>query len=106
MLGRQERGSDLGRCHGPGLSPLRLREEPGVVDGSAGGGGQGGDQFLVFLAELSGVLIGQVQIPVGGAAHLNRHTEKAVHRRMSGRDAHGAGIVGQMPQSDRPSIIR
>ena len=67
------------------LDPL---VKAGVLDGDAGGEGQGFDQRLVVARELGPAdLVGEVEVAVDLVAHLDGHAEERGHRGMVGREA-------------------
>ena len=49
-------------------------------------------------------LLRQVEVAVGDPAQRDRHAEERVHRRMAGREADGARILGEIVQAQRVGI--
>ena len=88
------------------LRPGRGRfVEAGVFDGHRGLGGEQRHQLLVLHGEVAApLLLGEVEIAVGDVAKNDRHAEKGAHRRVPGRKAHGAWIVGESVEAQRPRV--
>ena len=82
---REQAGDNLGVSRQPGLLLTGHVVEPGIVDRDAGRAGQGNEDGLVVLGELTAALfVGQVQVPVNLIADAHGYAEKGLHRRMTG----------------------
>ena len=93
-----------------GLEPVRpaLRglEEPCVLDGHGSLGGEQRHELLVLVREVAAAFfLGQVQVPVGGAAQEDRHPEERVHLRMPGRKPDRARIIRDVVEPERLSLV-
>jgi len=104
-LGGQQLPGDLRRGLQPLLAAASLPVEPGVLDGHPQCGGQCGDEFLILLAEAPVRAPAQIQVAEHYVADPHRHAEEAVHRRMTLREAHRAGVIGHPVQPDRSRIL-
>ena len=100
-----ERGADLlQRLELP--RPARRRfVEARVLDRDGGLRREERDQLLVLLVEVgSALLLGQIEVAVGDAAQHDRRPEERPHRRMAGREADGARVLGQIVQAQRAGV--
>ena len=84
---------------------MRLGEEPGVLDGDAGGRGKSDDELLVVFTELPGRLVAQVEVSVHLVANPDRHPQEARHRRVVGRETDRSWILGEPGQADGMWIV-
>ena len=62
------------------------------------------DELLILLGERPRLLLGQVEVAEGTAAEQDRHAEEAAHRRMVGREADRARVVGDRLQPQRARV--
>ena len=53
------------------------------------------------MKSAAALLLGQVEVAVGDAAQQDRHAEERAHRRMAGREADRARVLGQVVQAQR-----
>lgn len=80
----QQAVRDLGRRLEPQLPLLGPLVQAGVVDGHPRRHGEGGQDRLVLGVEVGAAqLLGEVQIAEHLAAYPDRHSQKAVHRRVA-----------------------
>ena len=64
------------------------------------------DDLLVLLVEvLSAGLLGQIEVPVGDAAHVDRDAEKRAHRRMVGRKADRPLVLAEIVEPQRRRLL-
>ncbi len=82
----------------------RLGEQTRVLDGGARLGRQHDRDPLVGLREVSGPLLGQVQVPEHAATGDHGNAEKRPHGWMVGWKAHGARIGAEVRESKRPGV--
>ena len=101
----EHRRVHLGDRRLPALAHDRALVEPGVVDGHAGGGGQGGDDALVGGAErLAAALVGEVQVAEHLPTHPDRDAEERAHHRVARREPDSGRMRGQVVQADRRGV--
>ena len=76
--------------------------QTGVLDGDAGGAGQGDHELLVDVAEhLGRCLVGQVQVAEDLVADPHGHAEERPHRRVVRREPVRVGMLLQVGETDR-----
>ena len=76
--------------------------EPRVLDRDGRLRGEQLRQLEVLLGERpAAVLLGQIQVPVRDAALEDRDAQERLHRRMVGREANRAWIVGDVVEQER-----
>jgi hypothetical protein len=95
-----QRASDLAGRVEPVAAAARLVIEARVLDGVAGGGGEGDHQVLVLGVEAAGQRIDHVQLTQDDAARPDRYREERAHRRLRRRDAVEAGINRHVVETD------
>jgi hypothetical protein len=74
----QQERADLGGCGQPPLSLPGLLVQPGVRDSGARRSGQRCHEFFVFAAELTGWVVGEVEVAKDLVTGPDRHAEEAV----------------------------
>ena len=100
-----ERGPDLVQCLELLRPGCRRLVEPGVLDRDRRLRRQQLRELLVLVREVVPTgLLGQVEVPVGDAAEHDRQPEERLHRRMVGREADGAGVVGDLVEPQRLGV--
>ena len=81
-------------------------EQPGVVDRDRRPLGEHDDRLDVVVVEVLGaLLLGEVEVAPGLAANDDRRAEEAAHRRVPGREAVGARVLGDVVQPDRHRLV-
>ncbi len=89
--------------HGDVAGPL---VQPGVLDGDAGGQGQGLDDRLVVGGELVGPdLVGQVQVAVDPVLDPDRGPEERGHGRVAGREPGARRVVAEHGDADGAGVL-
>ena len=100
----QQPGGDVQAGLGPGPPSLGPLEQPGVVDGQPGHGGQRLRHLDVGLGErAAALLLGQVQVAEDGVTDADGDPEEGPHDRVPVREAPEGRVVGQVrqPEGDR-----
>ena len=108
----QARELDFARERGPDLIQRlelvrpcgRRLVEARILDRDCGLARERLDELLVGGGERALLLLGQVEVPEGTAAQQDRHPEEAAHRRMVGREADRARIVGDRLEPQRAGV--
>jgi hypothetical protein len=84
----------------------RLLVQVGGLDGRARlGGEQDQGPLVVGVEVLAAVLLGQVEVAVDPAAGLDRDPEEGPHRRVVGRQADRAGVLGDVVQAQLAGVV-
>jgi hypothetical protein len=102
----REQAGDLRGRRQPPFATRRLLVEPGVLDGHAGGGREGGDDPFVLVGEVGlADLLGQVEVPEDLVPDPHRHPEERAHGRVVRREAVRRGVLGDVVQPQRLGLV-